>query len=100
MSGLMGVGADGSAPGLEAVVWTAREAEVRDLTLAVPCAGPGPRVCPWMPLCPIRPEITSGWGGRLAEEALLRARAEAPRCWPRGTPHGFRRSSRTTPPLW
>ncbi|CAL9662164.1 hypothetical protein SUDANB9_07009 [Streptomyces sp. enrichment culture] len=41
MSGLIGMGADGSAPDLEAVVWTAREAEVRDLTLGVlHCAGP------------------------------------------------------------
>lgn len=99
MIGLMGMGADGSAPGLEAVVWTAREAEVRDLTLrAVHCAGPGPRVCPWMPPCPIRPEITSGWGGRGGSAPPGSRRGSA--LLAEGAPHGFRRSSRTTPPLW
>lgn len=72
MSDFMVVGADGSAPGLRAVVRAAREAEVRNKTLRVvhalarPAPAPRPRVplsrgwsfpenrfrCWWRRLCP------------------------------------------------
>lgn len=81
MSGLMGMGADGSAPDLEAVVWTAREAEVRDLTLgALHCAGPAR---------PSAPGCLSAQGARLRlADAERPAHPAAPRRGDHPPPHG------------
>ncbi|MEV8126146.1 universal stress protein [Streptomyces sp. NPDC085944] len=79
MNGFMVVGADGSAPGLEAVVWAAREAEVRNVPLQVVHALARPAHLPLDAALPRsvreRFRVTAD---AVVEEALLRARAEAP----------------------
>ncbi|MER6163151.1 universal stress protein [Streptomyces violaceorubidus] len=79
MNGFMVVGADGSVPGLEAVVWAAREAEVRNVPLQVVHALARPARLPLDSALPRsvreRFRVTAD---AVVEEALLRARAEAP----------------------
>ena len=79
MNGFMVVGADGSAPGLEAVAWAAREAEIRHVALQVVHALARPAHLPLDAALPRsvreRFRVTAD---AVVEEALLRARAEAP----------------------
>ncbi|MEV4045057.1 universal stress protein [Streptomyces sp. NPDC049744] len=79
MNGFMVVGADGSAPGLEAIGWAAREAEVRNVPLQVVHALARPAHLPLDAALPrsvrARFRVTAD---AVVEEALLRARAEAP----------------------
>ncbi|MFJ5920720.1 universal stress protein [Streptomyces ardesiacus] len=79
MNGFMVVGADGSAPGLEAVTWAAREAEVRHVPLRVVHALARPVHLPLDAALPrsVRERFRMT-ADAVVEEALLRARAEAP----------------------
>ncbi|MBZ6174622.1 universal stress protein [Streptomyces olivaceus] len=79
MNGFMVVGVDGSAPGLEAVGWAAQEAEARNVPLQVVHALARPAHLPLDAALPRsvreRFRVTAD---AVVEEALLRARAEAP----------------------
>jgi len=79
MSGFMVVGTDGSTPGLDAVTWAAREAELRRVALRVVHALARPVHLPLDTVLPraVRDHFRQE-ADAVVEEAVLRARTTAP----------------------